>query len=161
MKILLSICVVCLCGEIGLYIKFKIKNEIVTLNIIKKYAEYCYNNIIIFKSDLISTTKKYIISEKDKNAKFSKIFLNNDKKLKINKNFIKNVISNSNDADIVISYFEQLSIQDYKTIEERFKNFSNFLNLKIKLLNDKLKGDGELYFKISLAIGAILSIIMW
>lgn len=161
MKIILSTLVICLCGSVGIVIKNKIKDKIGFYNFIKSYVVFCYQNISIFKNDLIKITDNFIISKNTKNAKFCKIFAKTNQVYKINAEILKEIMCNDIEVGVIYSYLSSIGKSDYIEMNRSYDAILNFICDKTKEAEDKLKVNGELYFKISLAIGAVLAILIW
>ena len=161
MKIILSSAVILLFGLIGFFYKQKFKEELFMYCYIKKFNKYYQSNITLFKNNIVEIINKYIIMQNNKNANYNKIFIKNNNIFSINKEFLDKYILNKLDSDLIINYFNNLGKYEYNYEIKKLEEFDEFLNLKIKNIEDDIKNKGDLYFKILLAIGAVVAILIW
>lgn len=120
------------------------------------YIEFYDNNISLFKENLIEINNRYIITQKNKNAK-QYCFIENYV-IKHNKNI---EIFNENDNRIINDYLSGIGKNEYEFEKEKNKSILNFLNKLQEKTKEEVKTKGELGAKIIVAIGAVLAILVW
>lgn len=120
------------------------------------YIEFYDNNISLFKENLIEINNRYIIMQKNKNAK-QYCFIENYV-IKHNKNI---EIFNENDNRIINDYLSGIGKNEYEFEKEKNKSILNFLNKLQEKTKEEVKTKGELGAKIIVAIGAVLAILVW
>ena len=161
MKIVLVISINLFFALVGYYYKNKIKKEIDVLEFLKDFISFYETNLVLYKNDIHEIFNNYKITQKNKNAKQLNIFENNDNYLKINEENLKEYVSNEYTNGLIIKYFSSIGMSDYLFEKEKLLNFKNVLSNKIIVLEKELKEKGGLFFKIMLAIGMVLSILIW
>ena len=130
--------------------------KLVIVQEILAYIEFYDNNISLFKENLIEINNRYIIMQKNKNAK-QYCFIENYV-IKHNKNI---EIFNENDNRILNDYLSGIGKNEYEFEKEKNKNILNFLNKLQEKIKEEVKTKGELGAKIIVAIGAVLAILVW
>lgn len=146
---------------IGYSYKQRFVKEGELLLLIKDYLNYLKTNIVIFKNNIIDINNQYIIMHKNKNANNTKIYLKNNNYIIFNIEKIKNIITNNDVQDVVVNYLEMLGRCEYELERERLNLFLNYIDDELKNNKNNQKEKGNLYFKISLSIGMVLSILVW
>jgi len=161
MKYCFLILIVVLFGAIGYYSKFKLINQKRIIAAIKNYVEFYDSNITIFKVNLIDINNKYIIMQNNKNAKINIFKTNSANICEFNINLIKNSLYNIQEIEVIERYFLQIGTGNYEYEKNKNKQLLEFLNkLKVAVDSD-IKTKGELKFKILLAVGAVIAILLW
>ena len=130
--------------------------KLVIVQEILAYIEFYDNNISLFKENLIEINNRYIIMQKNKNAK--QYYFIENYLIKHNKNI---EIFNENDNRIVNDYLSGIGKNEYEFEKEKNKNILNFLNKLQEKIKEEVKTKGELGAKIIVAIGAVLAILVW
>lgn len=161
MKYIIIVCVIFISGIIGYIIKLRFRNQKELLCYIKNYLEFLAVNISVYQNDIPTITNNFIIQQNNKNAKYVKIFQNNNNLYQINTNFIKEYIFDELYILELTSLFKNLGKSDksneYEKIKIELSQVDGWINASEKLEKEK----GDLYFKICLALGVALSIIIW
>lgn len=161
MKIILLFLIVLCFGLIGYFYKQKLKDEKEAYLILKSYVEFLSANITLFKTNLAEINNNYIIMQKNKNAKSYKLIYKNTNNHVINPVIFEKLIQNKNDYFVIKSFFENLGKNEYEFEKESIKEFEKFVDLRLKNQEFLIKNKGDLTFKIMLAIGAIVAILLW
>ena len=161
MKIILIISMITTSGLIGINIKNKYQNEYLFYKFLKDFHQYVVSNITLFKNNIVEIIDNYIIMHKNKNAKYINLFLKNSNIYTYNKEFLNKYITNSENSFIILEYLNNLGKGEYLFEKEKIDNFSVLLDKRIEDSSYELKNKGELYFKLLLAIGSIVAIIIW
>lgn len=161
MKICLIILINLFFGFVGYTYKSKIKKEIETLGLIKDFLTFYETNITLYKNDTHEIFNNYIIMQKNKNAKLLNIFSKNNQCFKINEEILKDNVSDLKTNHLIIKYFSTIGMGDYLFEKEKLSNFKNVISEKIILSEKQYKEKGEVFFRIMIAIGMVLSILIW
>ena len=161
MKIILILSIVIIFGLIGYMYKTKLNNEYLFLKYIYGFHEYYVSNISLFKNNIIEIIDKYIIMQNIKNAKYNKLFLKNNNIYKFDKDFMQNYISNKTTLEMIYNYFCIIGTCEYEYEKEKNYEFKKLISRAIDSAENKIKTDGNLYFKLLLALGAVLAILLW
>lgn len=99
--------------------------------------------------------------QNNKNAKNNQIFIKDNYLYAINENFINKNILNKEIKSILLQYLKTIASSEYEYEKEKNYNFDLYLNKTIFDIQNKIKTDGNLAFKLSLSIGCVLAIIIW
>lgn len=161
MKIVIVILIIILFWIIGFYIKYKYKSEYSFLIYLKNFYQYYISNVTLFKNNIVEVINNYIITHKNKNAKYNNIFIKNGNIYGFNIEILKYYILKKTDIDIIYNSLNNLGKSDYYFEKECIKECLLFLDKKLNESELNLKNKGELYFKLLLSIGVILAIIIW
>lgn len=161
MKIVLCLFILVVCAGIGYALKWKVKKEQEFLEYLKDFANYLLANISLFKNNVVAIIDNYNITQKNKNAKFNEIFQKTSNFYQIeNKNIAKHV-SNESNQKIISEFLKNVGNNEYDYEKRKIEDFLKFLDEKLLILkNEKIK-KSDLNFKLFLAVGAIICIIIW
>lgn len=161
MRYFLLIFIFIICALIGYQIKNKFRQQLIVLRILDEFINYLYLNISIYKINLTEIINNYLIQQNNINAKLCEIF----KKNAILSRFdIENINKQIYDPDIKISvndFILNLGKNELINECEKIKSFKLLLKEYINKTNQELKEKGDLYFKICLAIGLVIVILLW
>ncbi len=161
MKLAFIILIVICFGIVGFMYKKSLERQWLFLKYIKKFHDFYSSNITLFKNNIVEIIDNYIIMHKNKNANFSKIFLKNNNLYQFDNKFLQ-IYTRNNDVCLIIeNYLKSLGKNEYYFEKEKIYEFSSFINNKIDESYLNLKNKGDLYFKLMLAIGAVIGIILW
>lgn len=119
------------------------------------------NNISLFKNNLIQVIDSFLVSEKDKNAKFCEMFKKNGEVYDFDSNLISKFAGGNADGDIICGFLKNAGANEYDYEKSKISNFVSFLDEKINLKQEELKTKGDLALKLCLSIGAVICIIIW
>lgn len=137
--------------------KFKIKTKI--LSELIEYIEYYNINISFYKDDIKKINSDYNITQNNKNAK-NTVFIQNNNIKQLN-NVVLLKYFNNNEISIISQYFSVMGLYNVDIEKEKSNTVIKYLSeLKNKTQED-LKTKGEMWFRIILIIGVMISIIMW
>ena len=161
MKIFLEICIILFFGSAGYFYKNKYKESLKTLNMLHEFACLYDSNISLFKNDLQEIINNYIITHKNKNANYCKFILKNDNIYQFNMEFLKNKIIDKNTFNVIQRYLIEIGKSEYEYEKEKNRKFEQFLTTKIIEENKLEKEKGGLGFKLMLALGAVVAIVIW
>lgn len=115
----------------------------------------------LFKNDVQEIIERYIIMQKNKNAKYCKLFLKNNNIYSFDKNILMLYLNNKTNNEIIEKYLSEIGKNDYEFEKEKNKNFEQFMAASIDNAEKMMNTNGNLVFKLSLAIGAVLGIVLW
>ena len=158
--VLVSLVVLCF-GLIGYFYKQKLKHENLAYKFLKDYTEFLKANINLFKENLVEINNKFIIMQKNKNANQYNIIVKNANSVVDCIKKIKVLVSDKFDFCLIETFFESLGKNDFEFEKERILSFENHIKEKEKITNENMKTKGEMWFKIMLAVGAIVGILLW
>ncbi len=161
MKIIAVVVIMLVGGYIALCYKNKLKQEYLLLNYIKGFFEFYVANIELFKENVDYIINNYIIMQKNKIANYNNLFLKNSNIYQINEEFINKTINNSNLKFAIINQLKQIGKNDFKYEKEKSKAMINFLSKEVDTAYENYNKKGGLYFKIIIAIAAVVSILIW
>lgn len=146
---------------VGYSYKQRFIEEEKLLLLIKEYLGFLKTNIVLFKNNIIDINNQYIIMHKNKNANNYKIYLKNSSYEIFDIEKIKNTITKKDVQNVIVNYLETLGRCEYELEKERLDLFLNFINDELNNNKNNQKEKGDLYYKISLSIGIVLSILVW
>lgn len=134
-------------------LKIKLAEEIIS------YVEFYETNISFYKENLYKINSRFNIMQENKNAKNICLQLNNNIYLLNNKILFKTFDSGC--CDIINKYFSEIGQSDYCYEKDKSDNILKFLTKLKNEAKEDLKTKGEMWFKIILMIGVLISIIIW
>ena len=146
---------------IGYLFKNKLKEEYLFLKYLEEFNEFYYSNLVLYKNNSVKIINNYIIMHKNKNANYVKLFLKNNNIISYNEEILKFYIFDNHVIEIIKRYLNDIGKNEYNYESEKCKNFSSFLKTAIDKSEENYKNRGGLTFKILLAIGAVVAIIIW
>ena len=161
MKIILILSIIMCFGFLGYLYKSRLQYELNFLKYVYSFHQFYSSNINLFKNNLVEIINSYIIMQKNKNAEYNQIFQNNGNIYSYNENFIDNVVKDIDTKKIIIEYFNSLGKAEYEFEKQKNIDFDKFFQYKIDEFSNICKNKGGLYFKLMLAIGAIVAIVLW
>lgn len=161
MKKIIYILIIFFSGVIGFEIKRKYVEQRNLLVFLKSLFEYMLLNISFYRNNTHEIINNYLIMQKNKNAKYAKLFKKNDNFIVFNKEYFKNYNYKKELNEPIISYFNNLGIANIDLECANLKKMISYTDDNILKLNEEIKVKGDLYFKISLALGIVLVIMLW
>lgn len=161
MKLILISSIIFIFGIVGYLYKNKFIKQLSILKTLKNYLLYFKDNLVLFKNNLEEINFNYIITHKNKNAKDCLLKLNNRNKYAINLKILQNNIFNKELFLTVEKYFVMQGGSEYVYEEKRLDEFLKTIEREIKCTEEDVKKKGDLMFKLMLAIGAVISILLW
>ena len=161
MKIIVSLFIMLFFGGIGYYFKLRQKREVEFFNYLYDYANFCKSNISLFKNNMVNITENYIITQKNKNANYNNIFEKSGLIYQISRNSVEKYIEDKKECEIVYNFLNGIGGNDYEFERKRIDYFLNYVNDKKNNDFEKRLKDADLKFKIFLAIGAVVCIVIW
>lgn len=161
MKILLILIIMIISFLVGYSYKKRIQNELDFLKYMKNFAEYLKSNINLFKNDVVEIIDEFKISCNSKILKFNQIFIKNEYIYHFSLENIENYLSEKETSFIIFNFLKSIGTNEYEFEGERINSFIFYIDSKISDYVKKVKEEGDLFFKIALSIGAIISILVW
>lgn len=161
MKVVLLLVIIFVFALIGFQVKCKYIYQKEMLNYIKSFVEFYELNISIFNNNIVEIINNYIIQQNNKNAKFDKIFLKNNNLYRFNEKLCEIYIYDKDINFAVKSYFDNIGNSNKESECEKNKQFLKLLNSWINKTNEEIKQKGDLQFKLWLAVGVVISIVLW
>ena len=146
-------------GTLAYNYKQKFKNKIKMFNEAVEYVSFCKNNISFYKENLYEINSKYNIMHENKNAK-SNLFILKNNTYQLNYEKVVQYLK-PDELDYINQFIINIGTQDYQVELDRCDMMINYLYKKKDDAAYELKNKGELWFKIILMIGAVISIIVW
>lgn len=161
MKIFFCLVLFGACASCGLLYKRRLKNECELYEYLLDFERYFSSNLTLFKNNVVEIINNYKNIYKNKNRKFDDFFVKNGSIFEFNEKILQKYISNKNNVSIISVYLSGLGKNEYDYEKEKSEKFKEFVlsasESSAKCLNEK----GSLYVKLSLAIGAVLCILIW
>lgn len=155
------ILIIVLCGVIGFFVKSKYTNQVKILRELKNYFEFLLVNISIYKNDLSKINNNYLIVQNNKNAKFDNFFRKNNNFCDFNTKNIDEQILREDWRVQIHALILGLGKSDRELECEKLKKMIDYLSEWIVEAERQVKEKGDLYFKIWLAIGVVVGIVLW
>ncbi|MBQ8424968.1 MAG: hypothetical protein IJX17_02980 [Clostridia bacterium] len=147
------------------YLGQNYKNRIIKqykfFNYLKRFTNYLKANINLFKINIINIIDEFKINNDEKNANYSEIFIKNGEIYDISRENIEKIGLTSDDNIIIYNYLKALGTNEYYYEENKNNSFITYLDRKLEEYSNYIKTKGELTLKIALAIGCVISIIIW
>lgn len=161
MKYIILFLILIICGLVGLSVKNKYKRQKEMLEFLSMFLDYLYLNISLYKNNINEIINNYKIQQKNKNAKFVKLFQNFNIFQPVNEDFLKLHIYNEECFAAIKLFFDTLGTGTKEDECEKIKQLNLGLKSYILKTNDDIKNKGDLSFKIILAIGVMIDIVLW
>lgn len=161
MKLVLMICIVFISGFIGLMIKNKYKEQTEFLIFIKSFLEFAKINISLYKNNTDEIINNYIIQHNNKNAKFIHLFQKFNNLSQFDEKIIDVYVFDKYINLQIKNYFKELGNSKREFECEKINYIEMVVNEAIAKTRDELKTKGDLYFKLSIAIGVVVDVIIW
>ena len=161
MKLFLLSLILFMFGYIGFEVKRKFIKQRDFLLFIDSFLNYLYLNISIYKNNIDEIINNYLIQQNNKNAKYVNFLLKNDNLERFDKKFYDTLIYNDDIKYQLETYFSNLGKSSVESECENVKSLISLVKNEIRKTNDDIKQKGDLYFKIWLAIGVVVDIILW
>ena len=161
MRVYVYFFIIIIFGLIGYEIKRKYIEQKNILLFFKSLIEYLKLNITLYKSNVDEIINNYKIMQNNKNAKYVNLFLKNNN---LNANIIKNINNYFNDKDIKIlieTYFFNLGKEDIVGENKKAEVILKSINDSLAKINKEIKTKGDLYFKLMLALGVVMVVLLW
>lgn len=161
MKSLLVVLIIIAFGVIGYKQKEKLINQKKLIDKIKEYVLFYDSNLSVFKNDLTMINSSYINMQNNKSANNVLFILKNDNLYQYNYELLKIKLKNCNELELITSFFRTIGSLEYKDEKTKNSEMINVLkNASMRFDND-IRTKGDLYFKILLAVGAVIGILIW
>lgn len=161
MKYITLFLILIICGLVGLCVKNKYKKQKEMLEFLSVFLDYLYLNISLYKNNINEIINNYKIQQNNKNAKFVKLFQNSNNLRLIDEDFLKLYIYNKEYLVSIKLFFDTLGTGIKDDECEKIKQLNSLLKSYILKTNDDIKNRGDLSFKIILAIGVVIDIVLW
>ena len=161
MKILLVILIVALSGWVGYRYKLKHIKQLNALKEILNYSTYIKDNLTLFKNNIEEIHINYINTHKNKNANNIQINQNNINNMQKYLQILQKDIFELELKILIQNYFDQIGKSEYEFEFDKIKNFISVIEDKIKIAEENKKQKGDLYFKLSLAVGVVIGVLIW
>lgn len=161
MKILLVILIVVLSGWVGYRYKLKHIKQLNALKEILNYSNYIKDNLTLFKNNIEEININYINMHKNKNANNIQINQNNVNNMQNYLQILQKDIFELELKMLIQNYFNQIGKSEYEFEFDKIKNFIAVIENKIKIAEENKKQKGDLYFKLSLAVGVVIGVLIW
>lgn len=161
MKYIILFLILVICGLVGLCVKNKYKKQKEMLEFLSLFMDYLYLNISLYKNNINEIINNYKIQQKNKNAKLIKLFQNSNNLQQINEDFLKLYVYNEECFVAIQLFFNALGTSTKEDECEKIKQLNLGLKSYILKTNDDIKNKGDLSFKIILAIGVMIAIVLW
>lgn len=161
MKIIICILVFSASGLAGYLYKRRLRQETEFINYLFEFENFYNSNMTLFKNNVVEILNNFMKMKKEKFEKFNQIFVLKNGIFETNENEIKKYISNEASVSVIKNYLVGLGKNEYEFEKEKNKNFDNYIKIELEKSKKNLEQKGGLYFKLSLALGAVLCIIIW
>lgn len=161
MKLIILAGVIITFASIGFQVKNKYVKQKEFLIFLESFLNYLYINISIYKNNLDEIINNYLIQQNIKNAKYIKFILKNDNLKRFDEKLLNDYIYNEELKNQINIYFNGLGKGTIQSECENSKYILACVKSNIEKTNEDIKQKGDLYFKIWLAIGVVVDIILW
>ena len=161
MKIIIIITIILLFGVIGYYQKQRYKKQKEMLLYIKEFVEFYQINVDLYNNNLVEIINKYIIMQNNKNAYFNNIFTKYDNIYIFNTKTIDDYIIYKNIRHELESLFNDIGKRDKNNEIKMLSQAKESIDKAIQDNDSDEKIKGDLYFKIWLAVGIVIAILVW
>ena len=161
MRIFILVFIAIIFGIVGYEIKRKYIEQKNMIQFMKSFVEFLHINISVYKNDIQEIINNYIIQQNNKNAKYVNVFQKNNNFSAINVKILEKYILKEDLKYIIISYFQNLGMADIDCECEKSKKLLMKLDGFLTEANDDIKLKGDLYFKLTLAIGVAFIVVLW
>lgn len=161
MKILLVSFIIVVSGYIGYQYKMRFLKQLKTINDLKDYCIYFKDNLVLFKNNIVEININYINTHKNKNANNMLFIKNNTHLNQINLKYLQNTIYNNALYSAIETYIFTQGKGEYEHEVFKINEVLEILNRELICTKDDLKQKGDLYFKLILAVGVVISILIW
>ena len=161
MKILFCLIIIFAFGITGYLYKQRYILRLKFANYLLSFVEYYDSNLSLFKTNMIEIINVFIIMQKNKSEKYIKLFQKNGQVFEINEEILKNNLNNESVLYHTKSYLNSIGKNEYDYEKEKNKNFKEYIKQQIAIFEDEIEKKGSLGFKIMLAIGAVVAILIW
>lgn len=161
MKILLILSILTMFFLIGYFYKQKVKNNYQFLVYLKNYVLFLKSNISLYKVNMVKITDDFLKLQNEKNAKYNKIFVKNGEIYSVLPENVEYFVQNKEDSLIINSFFEKLGKNDYEYENHKIDKFLIYLDERQKIYFSDIKIKGDLTLKILIAVGLVISILVW
>ena len=99
--------------------------------------------------------------QNNKNANLQNIFQNNNNLFNFDKNFAKRYIFDEKLLNVIINYFENIGCANQEFELEKLNGFSLIIKENLDKATKDIQTKGEIGFKILIAVGLIVLIVLW
>lgn len=161
MRLIVFVFIIFLAGMIGMELKRKYDEQRNFLIYLKCFLEYLALNISIYKTNLNEIIINYLIQQNNKNAKYDKIFCKNNNLYQINKEIIGRYVYEKDLKALLELYFSNIGKSDIQSESLKLKSIKLTIDNGILKTSDEIKLNGNLLFKICIALGVVIVIILW
>lgn len=161
MRVYIYFLIILIFGLIGYEIKRKYIEQKNTLLFFKSFIEYLKLNITLYKSNIDEIINNYKIMQNNKNAKYVNLFLKNSN---LNANIVKNINKCIIEKDVkylIETYFFNLGKENIDGENKKAETILKSINDSLLRINKEIKTKGDLYFKLMLALGIVVVILLW
>ncbi len=161
MKIVVFVVIIILFGLIGFEIKRKYIEQKNLLFFLRSFIDYLNINILLYKNDISEIINNYLIRQNNKNAKYNHLFQKNNILTQFNEKLIHDYIFDYDMKLSLIGYFNNLGNSDIENECAKAKSILVQIDNVIEKTNEDIKQRGDLWFKIWLALGVVVVIVLW
>lgn len=161
MKIFICLSIIFAFGAVGYLYKERFVSKLKLANFLLSFVEYYESNLSLFKTNMVEIINTFIITQKNKNEKLIKLFQKSGQIFQINDEILKNNLDNENCFNQVKKYLNSIGQNEYEFEKEKNKNFKEYIKQQILNFEDEVEKKSKLGFKILLAIGAVVAILIW
>ncbi len=161
MKIFVCLIILFVFAAIGYSFKWKAKREQNFFDFLKDFTNYFVANINLFKNNVVAIIDNYNIMHKNKNAKYNDIFQKNGNIYQIEQKNISKYIKDESFQKIIYEFLKNMGSNEFEYEKKKADDFLKFLDEKLLLLKNEKMKKSDLNFKLFLAIGAVVCIIIW
>lgn len=159
MKIVLFALLFSVCGALGYGYKYKLNQKSNLLNFLYEFCKFYDSNMTLFKNNIVEIIDKFKREENFKN--FHQFFVSESGIYRFDKAFLQKFLSEGSELMIIDNYFSGLGKNDYEYEKEKNKNFEAYIKSALEKARKVAEQKGGLCFKLSLALGAVLCIVLW
>lgn len=161
MKFFVLITIFILICLVGYFFKEKYKRQKLLLEKIDEFLIFYKSKIVVSKSNVIDVINEYKIMQNNKNANLQNIFENNDNLYKFNEIFAKRYIFDENLIKLITAYFENIGSGNQEFELEKVNGILEIIKEQLEKTTKEIQTKGEVGFKLFIAIGLVVLILLW
>lgn len=161
MKFFVLITIFILICLIGYFFKEKYKKQKLFLEMLDNFLMFYKSKIVVSKNNIIDIINEYKIMQNNKNANLQNIFQNNNNLYKFNENFAKRYIFDENLIKLITAYFENIGSGNQEFELEKVNGVLEIIKEQLEKTTKEIQTKGEVGFKLFIAIGLVVLILLW
>lgn len=161
MKYVILVSIVLLFGWFGYLKKQKYVMRKNIIQNIKEYINFYDSNLSVLKTDLEKINQDYLIMQELKSANKYNFLIKNNYIFNFDYIILKNNLESTGHYLLIENYLKSLGSADCEYEKKKNLEMKTTLNSILESCDYDIKNKGELYFKVMLAMGVVIAILIW